>query len=52
LVATWDQSFTAAGANRTSGNGEDPTVYDDPAGGITQAQAEGIVGDGWMVTIS
>ena len=52
LVDTWDQRFVAAGANRTSGNGADPTVYDDPAGAISEAQAEGIVGDGWMVTIA
>ena len=50
-VATWDQGFAALGANRTSGDGADPTTYDDPAGVITDVQAQGVVGGEWMVSV-
>lgn len=51
-VMSWDQDFGAQGANRTSGDGADPTTYDDPAGNIDQTAAEQIVGAGWNVSVT
>jgi hypothetical protein len=52
MLRSWDEDFGALNAARTSGDDDDPVIYDDPNNAVTQTQADSIVGAGWHVTIA